>query len=139
MYITVKSDDDISKLMEEFGGFHDSCIVSVNYESGNFVDSDHAMGSGDLLEHKVTMILHSQFCPPIEMIFEGVRKCSIVGWRDNHFCNIYGADLEFRNDMLGKTKDDNLIVWASIEEFTKDETVDTTYIIAETLKWRFFE
>lgn len=140
MYIEVRSDDDIDKLMQEFGGFHDSCIVSIHYESGAFVDSKHCMSDGDLLEHKVTMVLHSQFCAPIEMIFEGVRKCSIIGWQDNYFCNIYGASLEFHRDMLGKTRDDNLIVWADCGGFQKEDVISDkkiTYVIAETLKWRF--
>ena len=93
MWNEIKNEIDIENLMKEYSGFHDSCIVSINYHSGAFVDDTGAMANGELHEHSIEMILHSQCNKPIELRFTGVRKCNIVGWEDNYFCDIFGAYL----------------------------------------------
>lgn len=144
----VKDESAIKELMSEYGGFHDTCIVSINYNSGNYVNKDRAMGCGDSDEHTISMILHSQWSKPIELFFSGVRKCGITGFRDSFFCEILGATLEFRTDLLGKTRDDKLIVWADwggfnpltyTERYPLNNGHETNYIIAENLKYRFLE
>lgn len=146
MWNEIKNENDIESLMDEYGGFHDSCIVSIKYQSGAKVDCNNAMSNGELLEHSVEMVLHSQWNNPIELRFIGVRKCSIVGWQDNYFCDIFGAYLSFHTDLLGKTRDDKLIVWADFENFNPTNYIEEklispnaancTYIIAEKLLWR---
>ncbi len=146
MWNEIKNENDIESLMGEYGGFHDSCIVSVNYQSGAYVDDNGGMANGELLEHSVEIVLHSQWNNPIELRFIGVRKCSIVGWQDNYFCDIFGAYLSFHTDLLGKTRDDKLIVWADYENFNPTNYIEEklispnaancTYIIAEKLLWR---
>ena len=42
----VELQEDIDFLMETYGGFHDSCIVSLSFQSGAFVDNDMAMHFG---------------------------------------------------------------------------------------------
>ena len=146
MWNEIKNEADIQNLMKEYSGFHDSCIISINYHSGAFIDNKRYMGYGGLLDYRIEMILHSQLNKPIELRFTGVRKCNIVGWEDNYFCDIYSAYLNFHNDLLGKTRDDRLIVWANWDGFnpinyTEEETISTngkhvTYVIAEKLFWR---
>lgn len=138
----------IDKLMTDFGGFHDSCIVSVSYSSGNYVDKDGGMGCGDSEEHTISMILHSQWKNRIELCFSGVKRCGITGFREMYFCDIFDATLEFRTDLRGQTRDEKLIVWADCENFNPltytdryplDNGCEVTYVIAEKLKYRFLE
>ena len=146
MWNEIKNEIDIENLMEEYCGFHDSCIVSINYQSGALVDDKNAMTNGKLLEYSIEMVLHSQCNKPIELLFTGVRKCNIVGWEDNYFCDIFGAYLNFHSDILSKTRDDKLIVWADCDGFdpinyTEEKTISTngeysTYVIAEKMFWR---
>lgn len=142
----VRDNSGIDKLMEEFYGFHDSCIISINYLSGNLVDDKRAMGCGDENEHTLIMRVDSQFGKRLEMCFEGVRKCCLTGFREDYFCDIYDATLGFRTDLLGKTRDDRLIVWASCagfdpkvyqEQYPLNNWYEITYIIANKLKYRF--
>lgn len=147
MWNEIKCEEDIKELMLEYCGFHDSCIVSINYSSGAAVDENNAMGNGEPEKHTILMTLNSQMRKPIELLFKGVRKCSIVGWEDNYFCDIFGAYLSFNSDLLGKTRDDRLIVWSDDEyfnpaEYSERELIsqsrkNSTYIIAETLFWRY--
>lgn len=146
MWNEIKNEIDIENLMQEYSGFHDSCIVSINYHSGAFVNDKGAMANGELIEHSIEMVLHSQCNKPIELRFTGVRKCNIVGWEDNYFCDIFGAYLNFHSDLLGKTRDNKLIVWADWDGFnpinyTEEKPISTngkysTYVIAEKLFWR---
>ncbi len=148
MWTEINDELAVDKLMEDFGGFHDSCIVSVNYISGANVDEKGGMSNGNAEEHTVSMILHSQWKEPLEMCFSGVKKCCITGFREQYFCDIFGATLQFRTDLLGKTRDDRLIVWADcenfdpknyVEEYPLDNGYETTYIIAERLKYRYLK
>lgn len=142
----ITNNDDIEKLMKAFAGFHDSCIVSVNYNSGAYVDERGCMGCGDNDEYTLGMILHSQWSKPLELYFSGVRKCGLTGFRDNYFCDIYGATLKFRTGLLGKTRDDNLIIWADRENFDPftytehyplNNGHEVSYVIADKLEYRF--
>ena len=146
MWNEIKNDIDIENLMKEYCRFHDSCIVSISYHSGAFVDDKGAMANGGLLDHCIKMVLHSQLNRPIELRFTGVRKCNIVGFEDYYFCDIFDAYLNFHSDLLGKTRDDKLIVFADSGYFnpinyTEETMISTngkyrTYVIAEKLFWR---
>lgn len=57
MWNEIRNENDIESLMTEYGGFHDSCIVSINYQSGAKVDSKGAMLNGELMEH-LLMIMY---------------------------------------------------------------------------------
>lgn len=142
----IRNDSDIETLMNEFYGFHDSCVISMNYISGNFVDEKRAMGCGGAEAHTLLMRVDSQFGKRLELLFTGVRKCCLTGFRENYFCNLYEATLVFQTDLLGKTRDDKLIVWADCdgfdpltyeEEYPLNNGYETTYIIAEKLRYRF--
>lgn len=61
---------------------------------------------------------------------------------------MYDATLEFRTDLLGKTRGDRLILWANAlgfdpkvyqEQYPLNNWYETTYIIANTLKYRYLE
>ena len=81
MWNEIKNEIDIENLMKEYSGFHDSCIVSINYQSGAFVDDKGAMANGGLLEHSIEMILHSQCNKPIELRFTGVENVILLAGR----------------------------------------------------------
>ena len=49
MWNEIENEIDIQNLMKEYFGFHDSCIVSISYHSGAFVDDKGAMGMGNCL------------------------------------------------------------------------------------------
>ena len=45
-WVEITDNNDIDALMEKYAGFHDSCIISISYQSGNYVDERGAMGRG---------------------------------------------------------------------------------------------
>lgn len=51
----ITSQKGIDELLYTCGGFHDTCIVSVNYRCGAFVDEKNAMHFGTCNDHELTV------------------------------------------------------------------------------------
>lgn len=67
---------DIDFLMETYGGFHDSCIVSLSFQSGAFVDNDMAMHFGSPNERILSVIYQSQWeLKTIQYSSRGYVRC----------------------------------------------------------------
>ncbi|MCQ2446398.1 MAG: hypothetical protein MJ141_05925 [Clostridia bacterium] len=141
----IRTESDIDEIMETLCDFHDSCIVSLSYKSGAFVDEERAMHFGSLEDREISVIFHSQWDPKVfELCFTGVRRMHLVGWQDHYFCDIQSAGLSFCNDILPGIKG-RLIVWTDYDSFTPSRLEDplneftNTYIISDSLKWRIIE
>lgn len=133
---------DVDKLLHICGRFHDTCIVSVNYKSGAFVDEKNAMHFGACDDHELSVVLHGQWEPRgIELCFIGVRQFHLTGWRSNYTCEILEAHLSFYEGMW-EGKQERLIVWSDVWDFNIDQLsgaakeLKNTYVIASALKWR---
>lgn len=143
----ITSNEDIELFMDTVCGFHDSCIVSVNYRSGTYVDRKNAMVGSSAGEHTLSIVFNSQWCAPFRLMFEGVRKFSVIGWQENFFCDIFGAYLGFNNSLLGKTRDDRLIIWADDggfdpSSYSEDRLIPhpnngCSYVVADRLFYEY--
>ena len=141
----IETESDISELMETYGSFHDSCIVSLNYQSGNSVDNNETMNFGSSNEHELTIVFNSQWDPKtLELKFVGVRQMHITGWQDNYLNDIFEAKISFYDGLLSdKTK--RLIAWTDNEDLDPSKISNglqepgDTYIIADSLKWRIHQ
>lgn len=137
---------DIDELMNEFGGFHDSCIVALNYVSGMYVDSENAMYSDGYDKYALVMTFHSQWCDfALELSFTGLRSLHLVGAQDNYSNDILGASINFYDELLPceYVAPKRVIVWADDEHFDAHDIAEPlkepndTYVVAHSLKWRF--
>ena len=137
----INTEEDI----DELGSLHDSVVVSVNYNSGCYEDSGKFICWTPKEEHTASVIIDHSWSGRIELFFTGVRCCVISGFSEYYLKEIYGCGIEFRTDLLGKTRDDRLIVWtddaSKISKEIRFNIIDgdTTFIIAEKLKWRYIE
>lgn len=139
----VKNRGDVDYLLWQYGGFNDACLKELIFTSGAYVDENETLYYGSREDREIRAVFNRQWNPSaVELLFTGVKKCSIPGWQDTYSCDIYGIYLEFRNDLIpGKS----LIVWADNCNFDLDEETGRgileepmpTYIIATGLKWRF--
>lgn len=138
----VKTTEDIDSLLTEYGGFHDSSIVEMNYKTGAYVDENGALSYGSDEEKQMTVIFHSQMIKKkLELCFIGVRQFSMAGWQYNYFSEIFDCYLKFHRDSKIDTP---YIVWADYAEFSFNDIKllqepMTNFIIASNLKWRFAE
>lgn len=142
---TISTQDDLEALYEEYFGFHDSCIVAVNYQSGAGVDRKGTLYCPGAGGHRMSVIFQSQMAKrSLELYFIGVRQVHLIGWEYNYSCNICEAYLSFVEGLLpgelGKQ-----IVWSNYSAFDPhkiDNAVHEpadTYIIANELRWRYVE
>ena len=117
----IVSQEDIDELLRAYGGFHDSCIVSLNYRSGAFVDKESAMHFGSSTDRELRVVL--------------------TGWQENYMCDIFDAYLAFHDGLL-PGEPGRVIVWADGCGFDINRLDSTvcepayTYIVSNMLKWR---
>ena len=145
----IQNQEDINGLMETFVGFHDSCITTVRYESGCYVDEKRNMYAHVPPEKFVlNVVFHSQWeVRSVELCFGGVRRFHVVGLEDNYMKDIYDAYLAFHEGLMPTGHDvaSRVIVWADWASFDPThipaplEEPGTSYVIAETLRWRIVE
>lgn len=72
----VATQENADALMEHACGFHDSVLAELQYASGSRLHADGSLTVGDT-DRRVTMLFHSQLCPPLELVFEGVTGLNL--------------------------------------------------------------
>ena len=108
MFKEIKTEKDIEELMKAYENFHDSCIVSIKYESGLKVNEDSAMEfpkTGE--EQKMTVSFQSQIVgKTLELCFKSVRRFYLSALTDNYTNEIFEGKICFING------DKKLIMWS---------------------------
>ncbi|MCL2861292.1 MAG: hypothetical protein FWE22_02660 [Firmicutes bacterium] len=136
-WYSITNQSDIDFLMERFGGFHDSVIISANYTNGCWL-SDGSI-TMDSEKEILSLIFKSQWVnPKLELKFIGIRRCNLIGYQDNYSSEILNCYLSFF---------DGNIIFANTESFDpenpmSDKLIDedmTTFAIADKLNWRFID
>lgn len=130
----VRVQSDIDLLMNEFCSFHDSCIVSANYSTGSFVDTNGTMKDGVECDKVLYISFDSQAVKKkLELRFIGVRSFGFAGWQKGCFCDINGCYLSFDSDS-------GLIIWADNEDFSSENLISPinpqySYVVSSSLEW----
>ena len=76
---SAETQKDIEQLMSAYGDFHDACIVSLNFQSGAFVDDKSAMHFGGPEERVLSVVFQRQWEPKtIELQFIGLRQLHLI-------------------------------------------------------------
>ena len=60
---SAETQKDIEQMMSAYGDFHDACIVSLNFQSGAFVDDKSAMHFGGPEERVLSVVFQRQWEP----------------------------------------------------------------------------
>ncbi|PFR29471.1 hypothetical protein COK19_06325 [Bacillus cereus] len=126
---TIKTKEDIDKLLPLFGGFHDSCLKELYLWTDSCVDENFAMGMSS--GTNVRILFQRQYDNPsaIELLFEGATKFHLTPPPENHDSIIYDASLIFQN---------NLFYWADDSSWKPDQVTEyeVSWISAKSVKWR---
>ena len=123
----INTHDDIDFLMKTAYGFHDSCIENMEYISGACVSEDKSTHPMDDIR-TLKMIIGSQWCDSIELIFEGLLGLNLRPAGDNYDSIIFSATLRIRNET---------ILFADGDLDSDDFSGDGTCARALSLRWRF--
>ena len=87
----IQSQTDIDALDQAICGFHDSCIVGLEYKSGSHVNRDGSMTiSCKPEDYTLLLSLETQFYENkvLEMLFSGLRRVHLPGLLRNYDCTI---------------------------------------------------
>ena len=123
----VAKQKDIDFLLEQTSGFHDSVLKKLDYISGSYVDDKNQMYCMDSIK-QVIMCFDSQWCPPIEMVFEGVVGLNLRPCLENQTSYLYDASLFEVNETI-------FFFDSQIDMIDRD--YGGTWIEAYGLRWRF--
>ncbi len=129
----IDTQEDIDELLDTYGGFHDSCLVSTVFHSSTFVDDNLSMYFGDTEESSLTATFQRQWRPKtLEMRFIGLRGICLSGVINDL---LYESYLAFQDNLLpGEPK--KLIVWSDRKFHANEMKSTDSYIIANYLEWR---
>ena len=124
----IETQDDIDFLLKVFNDFHDSCIVSMQYKSGAYVDKSNFSMNSINTERTLSLIFHSQFknCSAIELVFDKLVKLNLEPNDENYDCIIFGATIK---------KENGKFFWADSPGCIYSSP-SGTWIICEKLMWR---
>lgn len=138
------TDEDIEFFLQKTSGMHDSVLVSAEYTMGCGNTDSGRIVSNQSSAYLLRILFDSDWTERIEMLFTGVRHLNFSGFRDNYLNDIYGCYLGFHTELMGKTRDDRLIVWSDgvFEPIMNGTHIDlkdsdTSFVIAEKMQWRF--
>lgn len=139
----VRSQQDMEELLGAYAGFHDSCLVSMDYRSGAFVDEAGGMHCGAPADYALSLRFHSQGeRAELELNFTGLRRVALTGWQDNYAPDIFDARLEFWEGKLGGQPYRG-ILWADAGGYAPEmegvfsRSPGPTCVLADALRWRF--
>ena len=139
----IKEQKDIDFLLDEYFGFHDSCICNAGYKSGAEVDDNghmHGVSNDCALimrfDSQMPLFHKQPEKASLELKFSGLRQLNLIGYQENYFCDISSCYLAFYK---------NYIVWSDNDYFDPDNLQKTqlleepmsTFVIADKMEWRF--
>ena len=123
-YVTTQAEADA--LLEAAEDFHDSVLAGLHYVSGSRLHPDGSLTVSDSIR-RVTMEFHSQWCPPLELVFEAVKGLDLRPGGNLACSALWSATVTVRDAAVFFCDGD-----------CEDETAyQGTRILAYSLRWRF--
>ena len=123
-FVSIEHERDIRHFLKHTNGLHDGYLIGVQYtHSGHTGGNPHMT---DNMHNALTLrILVTSLCDAVvEIVFRGVSE-----WR------IKDDQWDMTDAALCFTKD-GAILWADDVSLLHDRTVDRSYVVAESMKWR---
>jgi len=146
MWNEVETEKDIENFLSETYDMHDTVLVSADYSTGCGSTERGMIVRSEPAKYTLRLVFDADWSESIEMIFTGVRHFNMCGFRDNYGNEILGCHLGFHTELMGKTRDDRLIVWSDgsfspkVHGTSIDlKDCDSSFVIADGLKWRFIK
>jgi len=120
----IEHERDIRHFLKHTNGLHDGYLIGVQY-----THSGHSPGNPgitDLLHNTLTLqILVTSLCDAVvELVFQGIAE-----WR------IKDDQWDMTDAALSFTKD-GAILWADDVSLLHDRSLDRSYVVAQSMKWR---
>lgn len=127
MWIEVKDQQDIDKLMESYGFFQDSCLRDLYMSTREFVDDQRVMHFNNTLT--ASLLFQREFGSDavLELKFENIERLNFKPFEEKEHPVIYDVTIRKQN---------GLIYWADSANWEIDDH-DSIWISGKKLFWRF--
>lgn len=127
MWVEIKDQTDIDKLLDSFGYFHDSCLRDIYISTREFVDEKLAMHFDNRL---IGLLLFQRQCEPnavLELKFEEIERFNFLPFNETENAVIYDTTLIIKN---------GLFYWADFADWEIGDN-ESIWISGKKLFWRF--
>lgn len=127
MWVEIKDQTDIDKLLDSFGYFHDSCLRDIYISTREFVDEKLAMHIDNRLIG--LLLFQRQFEPNavLELKFEEIERFNFLPFNETENAVIYDTTLIIKN---------GLFYWADFADWEIGDN-ESIWISGKKLFWRF--
>jgi hypothetical protein len=127
MWRKIVTEADVQGLMNDYGGFHDSCLRDIHINTTAHVDEARSMHFANPLVFTLLFQRQSLANRILEMKFEGVTGFDLNPVGDGEAGVILGATFK---------KEGDLVTWADEQDWERgDEGV--LWISAKSVHWRY--
>ncbi|CAM4492505.1 hypothetical protein [Paenibacillus tarimensis] len=108
-WTSLDNQEDLNKLLDAFGWFHDACIREMHMWTDHYVNPNLSMSIPVGLDHKVRLLLQRQArsLPAIELFFEQVTQVYIKPSPENYDSIIYESTFIHKNGLFYWADDRN--------------------------------
>ena len=122
--------DDIDKLMNMYGHFHDGCIKEIHYISGAFVGYDLSMMPINT-QRILKVVFQRQARNPaaIEVEFSKLIQFNLKPVDEKYTTEIFGAFMKYMNGVIYWADDDS---W----DIDSEDKSEYTWVAAKDVRWR---
>jgi hypothetical protein len=98
----VETSEDAERVLDLFGGFHDSCLREAHLWTETWVADDLSMACPGRLDTHVRMLFQRQFRAPsaIELLFDEVVAFHVAPSPEGYDSIIFDAALFIRGDLI---------------------------------------
>lgn len=128
MFKSIQSEQDIKEFLAQTNYLHDGYLLAVQYaNNGISVNKDEYSFDFEKTKLILRIMVTSIFDTVIEIEFEGLSEWQI---RDNQ-CDILNTAVFF--------DESHRIVWSDDTYINLENLKNTSYVIAQSMKWRVAE
>ena len=130
MWNEILTKKDVEKLMQIFGGFHDSCLKELKYISGAYVNGSLSMSPFNS-KRTLSIIFQRQYHNPsvIELEFSELEKLNLMPCNEDYTCEILGASMFI--------DENNSIFWYDDSPVSEPcDNYDGAWVKAKKARWR---
>lgn len=132
----IKTQKDVTFLIEHYFGFHDSTIVRAEY-----IDESEQSDGSFVIDSKA-ILLSLFFKTPwikyeLELRFIGLRRINLIGFVENYSSEMSGCYLDFYKEKIIFANDASFDPAKPLQTKLLDKEPMITFVVADELNWRF--
>lgn len=125
-YNLIKSKQDIDVFLDRTNGLHDGYMIGVQYEHRGHTGGNPHQIDTTLSVLKIRIMVTSINDAVVELVFQDISEWQI---KDYNTSDIFGVTISIA--------DDGNVIWTDNYSTEADVRKNGSFVVANTMKWRF--